>query len=91
MKEINKSEFLYPKLIRTPYFGDVPYQWISGGSKQLILIDNMTDFYMKHLRLSADEIVKDVDDIDWEINIDEDRFKANFVEVSFDDFSKYYK
>ena len=79
------------KLIRTPYFGDVPYQWISGGSKQLILIDNMTDFYMKHLRLSADEIVKDVDDIDWEINIDEDRFKANFVEVSFDDFSKYYK
>lgn len=148
LKEIDKSEFLYPKLIRTPYFGDVPYQWISGGSKQLILmnavpnviydgdnlgdncwplllelckstdisisltyypnfkwvegckvkllntgelIDNTTDFSMKHLRLSADEIVKDVDDIDWEINIDEDRFKANFVDVSFDDFSKYYK
>lgn len=39
LKEIDKSTFIYPKLINSPYFGDVPYQWISGGSKQLILMN----------------------------------------------------
>lgn len=37
--EIDKSTFLSPKTIQSPVLDVVPYFWISGGSKQLIMMN----------------------------------------------------
>lgn len=43
LETIDKSKLVAPKIIDSPVFGVVPYQWISGGSKLLILMNMVQD------------------------------------------------
>ncbi|MDO5408015.1 MAG: DUF4869 domain-containing protein [Eubacteriales bacterium] len=37
IKELDKSDLLYPKIIESPFLGTISYEDISGGAKQLIM------------------------------------------------------
>ncbi len=41
--EIDKSELAAPKVINSPILGQIPYTWISGGSKLLIMMNSIQD------------------------------------------------
>ena len=41
--EIDSSELVAPKVIESPVLGQIPYTWISGGAKIIIMMDNVQD------------------------------------------------
>ncbi len=41
--EIDNSELAAPKVINSPVLGQIPYTWISGGSKLVIMMNNVQD------------------------------------------------
>lgn len=43
IKEIDRSDLVAPKILDSPVFGIIPYQWISGGAKLLIMMNNIQD------------------------------------------------
>lgn len=43
LKEIDKSIFVAPKIVESPVLGTISHEWISGGSKQLIMMNMEQD------------------------------------------------
>lgn len=43
ISEIDKSELIAPKVIESPILGQIPYTWISGGSKIIIMMNIAPD------------------------------------------------
>lgn len=40
---IDKSKFIAPKIVESPVLGTISHEWISGGSKQLIMMNMFQD------------------------------------------------
>lgn len=43
IKEIDKSDLVAPKVVESPILGQIPYTWISGGAKLLIMMNMESD------------------------------------------------
>lgn len=43
IKVIDKSNLVAPKILDSPILGMIPYQWISGGAKLLIMMNMIQD------------------------------------------------
>lgn len=43
IKDIDKSDVIAENIIESPILGTIPPQWLSGGVKTLILINNLPD------------------------------------------------
>lgn len=41
IEEIDKSKLIAPKVVDSPVLGMIPYTWISGGSKTLIMMNSV--------------------------------------------------
>lgn len=43
VKEIDNSDLIAPKVIESPVLGQIPYTWLSGGSKILLMMNKIQD------------------------------------------------
>lgn len=41
--EVDKSKFIAPKIVESPILNTISHEWISGGSKQLIMMNHIQD------------------------------------------------